>query len=261
MKCDRCGIDVDEKLILCPSCGNILHKEEKEEEKKETSANPFCSVGNGEEKKNIEAFIPKPTIVDKKMSDLYFNVPFHLTNLIYAILITLTTVMIFKPLMFLWLYKILGYGSGNIIAYINGVLIGNIFFALIFAPFFYKCDIPFWVAYIPGINVLVYNVNALQGEGKAVKNAILAYMASMIIARVASIPSVKETALFGLLSIIDMILLIFLVAECIHLGLCIARNYKDRFGYKSGLVTVAFFLFPLIMIPVVDLSKNRKYQY
>ncbi len=261
MKCDRCGADVAETLLLCPSCGNILHKEEKKEEKP-SSPNPFCSTGDSKvEKKDITPYIPQPTIVDKRAKDLFLSVQYHLGNFIYILIITVLAVALHKTASLMWLYKVIGYGGLIALAYIDGILIGNIFFSLLFAPFFYKCDIPFWVSYIPGINVLTYHLNALQGEGRPIKNAILAFIGSFIFSKAGNVSFLNQPPISIVIGILDLVLLIFFAAEVLYLGIRVAVNYSDRFGYKNIFAKIGFVFFPIIMILVVIFSKERKYQY
>lgn len=256
MKCDRCGADVTETLLLCPTCGNILHKEEKEE-KKSAPPNPFCTGGEApKEEKKVEQ-VYQPQKLNKSTLDLLFSVEYHLANFIYIAIITAIVVITSK---FPSLIPLPGFNG--ILTVIAGLMMGNIALGLFLEPFFYKMDVDFWVALIPFVNVFVYLSQGLKGEGDLIKKAIYCTLGTYAIGFVGNLPGANAVAFISMvLGVVQLIVGILAIVYGLEMTIKVSINYAYRFGFTSLPEKILWVLFPYLMMLIVIFDKNRQYTY
>ena len=256
MKCDRCGADVTETLLLCPKCGNILHKEEKEE-KKSGSPNPFCTGGEAPKEEKKEIVLAQPIKVNKRTYDLVTNVPYYLANFIYIALLTILIVIAKK-----YPSVLPDFISRHTLISITIAMLINIGPALLYEPFFYKIDLPFWLGLIPGINLLVYCFSASNGVSTNVKWAVILWIATRIVGRyIFGIAFIGNDLIRIVASILALGLLAALLINILLIGIKINLNYCDRFGFKNIIFKIFSCLFPIPMMLIVIFDKNRQYTY
>lgn len=256
MNCSRCGAEVNDTLMLCPKCGNIL-----KDPNKEKKNNAFNSGAAVEKKVVINPYLPNPSEVKRSTLELLGSVCYHLTNLIYIAIIT----FIFVFVKYIGLkYNLIDNEIGSFLYKIGSILILNIPLALIFEFIFYKIDIPIGFACVPGINFIIYLFNGLNAGDNLGKYTIELGLLVFILSKLltSDLIPIAVGKIFAILvlvlSIILWIMLIIFVVRCNY-------NYSIRFGFSKIISGVFGFLAILgtVCLPlwiIVIFSKKRIYK-
>lgn len=262
MKCDKCGNDINENLFLCPKCGNVLKKPEREPN---TNNNPV----NGLSATTKSPFNEANTTRDTKALESIINTPNGVRNTTIKLLtsVELYVLIGFYVIVLIGLSTLLNYafqkGMTTLAFYVGWyftIMKVNIAPAIFYTLFFNKANIPIGLAAIPGINVLTYYRNGLYDYDRMKDAFTVIDTLALMVLYFPTIFGKLQTLLSGLfpstMSIYGLIATIVTLVVYIRAN----NNYCMFFGFESTAFRILSSIIPVPMQLIVIFDNSRVFK-
>lgn len=262
MKCDKCGNDINENLLLCPKCGNLLKKPEREPNTNNnpvnglsaTTKSPFNETNTTRDTKALESIIQSPNGVRNTTMKLLTSVEFYvLIGFYIAILVGLNTLSFY-------ITKESNASLHTLLLNCYSLMIMNIGPAIFYILFFNKANIPIFLATIPGINLITYYRNGLYDYDKLkdiftllIVIAILMKIFPSAFMQIGSLMPRLSSIVSGIYGLVTMIILIIVYIRA-------NNNYCLFFGFKSTIFRILSSIVPIPMQLIVIFDNNRVFK-